>query len=204
MGLSKGEETRPGASPTRGWWVPATLAATALLLVLVAEPGREFLRFERSAIANGEIWRLLTGHLVHLGPTHAVLNVAGLLLVWYLVGRDLLERQWLWVIGASIVAIDAGLWFLNTRLDWYVGLSGILHGMLAAGVVAGFLAKRLESSIIGIIVGAKLAFEQLVGPLPGSESTSGGAVVVDAHLYGVVGGIVAAAVLIRVRREASI
>ena len=204
MGLSKGEETRPWASPIRAWLIPATLAAVALLLILADESGRELLRFDRTGIANGEAWRLLTGHLVHLGPSHAVLNVAGLLLVWFLVGRELPDWQWLWVIAASIVGINAGLWILSPGLDWYVGLSGLLHGMLGAGIIAGFRVRRLEASIIGLVVAGKLVYEQVAGPLPGSETTSGGAVVVDAHLYGIIGGVLAVLVLIRVRRSAPI
>ena len=54
-----------------------------------------------------------------------------------------------------------------------------------------------------MIVAGKLAWEQFAGPLPGSESGSGGPVIVDAHLYGAVGGLLAA-VLIRVRTSAAI
>jgi len=89
-------------------------------------------------------------------------------------------------------------------LQWYVGLSGLLHGMLAAGILASLPERRAEASILGVVVAGKLVFEQLVGPLPGSESTSGGAVIVDAHLFGVIGGMLVAAMLIRVRRAAPI
>jgi len=45
---------------------------------------------------------------------------------------------------------------------------------------------------------AKLAYEQLYGALPGSAATAGGPVIVDAHLYGSIAGIIAAvAILIR-------
>jgi hypothetical protein len=55
-----------------------------------------------------------------------------------------------------------------------------------------------------VVVVGKVAYEQIAGPLPGSEATSGGAVIVDAHLYGIIGGTAVAAALIRVRRGASI
>jgi hypothetical protein len=104
----------------------------------------------------------------------------------------------------STAAIDLGLWFGAPQLEWYVGLSGLLHGMLAAGIMAGLADRSTEALLLGVIVAGKVAYEQFAGPLPGSEATSGGAVIVDAHLYGAIGGAVTAAALIRVRREASL
>jgi hypothetical protein len=52
---------------------------------------------------------------------------------------------------------------------------------------------------------AKLAYETVVGPLPGSEQSSGGTVIVAAHLYGAIAGaITAGVIMIRVRHQASI
>jgi len=204
MGLSKGEETRLGALPTLAWLVPGSVVLIALTLLFTGETGREWLRFERSGIAAGELWRLLTGHLVHLGVSHTVLNLAGLVLVWFLVGRAFDWKQWLWVMAGSVGAIDLGLWFGAPSLEWYVGLSGLLHGMLGAGIAAGIAARSGEALILAVVVAGKLAWEQFAGPLPGSETTSGGAVIVDAHLYGVIGGTVVAAMLIRVRGRAPI
>ena len=204
MGFSKCDETRSGASPGLAWRVPGAIVIVALALLVSGDAGREWLRFDRAGIAAGEAWRLLTGHLVHLGATHALLNLAGLMLVWFLVGRAFSARQWLWVIAGSVATIDLGLWFANPALDWYVGLSGLLHGMLAAGIVAGLAGRSGEALALAVVVAGKLAWEQFAGPLPGSEATSGGAVIVDSHLYGVIGGTLVAATLIRVLGRPSI
>jgi rhomboid family GlyGly-CTERM serine protease len=204
MGLGKGDEKRPGASPGLAWLVPGILVFVALALLPGGDAGREWLRFDRTGIAAGEAWRLLTGHLVHLGVSHTLLNLVGLVLVWFLVGHAFSWRHWLWVMAGSAAAIDLGLWFGAPSLEWYVGLSGLLHGMLAAGIVAGLATRSGEALALAVIVAGKLAWEQFAGPLPGSEATSGGAVVVDAHLYGVIGGALVAATLIRVRGRPSI
>ncbi|MGB5166387.1 MAG: rhombosortase [Woeseiaceae bacterium] len=177
--------------------LPAGMLLLSGLIGLWGEAGRLALRYERPAIGAGEVWRLLSGHFTHLGLSHLLLNSAGLVLVWYLVGRDFRAGQWLLIAIVTIVGIDAGFWFLNPNLVWYVGLSGLLHGLLAAGILVGLQQRRTDIQVLAGLVLAKLLFEQLVGPLPGSESSSGGAVVVDAHLYGAMAGLLAAAIMRR-------
>jgi rhomboid family GlyGly-CTERM serine protease len=204
MGLGKGEEMQRGASRALAWLLPGIIVLVALALMLAGDSGREWLRFDRSGVAAGEAWRLLSGHFVHLGASHTLLNLAGLVLVWFLVGRAYTWQRWLWVMAGSMAAIDLGLWFGSPQLEWYVGLSGLLHGMLAAGIVAGLAERSSEAAILAVVVAGKVAWEQFAGPLPGSEATSGGAVIVDAHLYGMLGGTAVAFALIRVRRAAPI
>jgi rhomboid family GlyGly-CTERM serine protease len=116
-----------------------------------------------------------------------------------LFGRSFSRCQWATIIFVSIVGIDAGLWFLDPQLAWYVGLSGVLHGMLAAGIVPEVRKGNIEAVILGILLAGKIAWEQLLGPLPGSVEISGGNVVVSAHFYGAVSGLLAGTVLIRAR-----
>ena len=182
------------------WGVPLALGIASFLSQLGGDAARDWLRFDRGAIAAGEWWRLATGHVVHLGLSHMLLNVAALALLWWLVGGSLGPAAWLAVAASSFAFIDAGLWIFDPRLSWYVGLSGLLHGLFAAGLVAHFRASPLESLVLGALLAVKIAFEQLVGPLPGSEASTGGAVVVNAHLYGAIGGL-AAAVSLRLRGE---
>ncbi|MEE4161163.1 MAG: rhombosortase [Woeseiaceae bacterium] len=174
-----------------------TVAVLAAALAAGGDPVREVLRFDRQAIAAGEAWRLVTGHLVHLGTRHMLLNSAGLLLVGLLVGREYRLRDWAAVTLASMASIDAGLWWLKPSLDWYVGLSGVLHGWFAAGIVGALLKRRPDAwLLLGLLLG-KLVLEQLQGALPGSAAAAGGPVVVDAHLYGAVGGAIAGLLLTR-------
>ncbi len=190
------------ASRLRSWALPAGLAAVAVAAQAAGIAGAW--RYERAGLAAGEWWRLVTGHAVHLGWSHVVLNLAGLGLVWLLVGSALGALEWGLVLAASLVAMDAGFWFLAPGLAWYVGLSGLLHGLLAAGLLvsgATWPDRRVEAIVLGGLVAAKLAWETGVGPLPGSVEASGGPVVVAAHLYGAVGGVAGGA-LVLIRRRA--
>ncbi|HSG96510.1 MAG TPA: rhombosortase [Woeseiaceae bacterium] len=171
----------------------ALIAFVALVLQLGGSGLREGLAWERDGLMAGQAWRLLSGHLVHLGWTHLLLNLAGLALVAWLVGSAFGWLRWLIIGLVSIVAIDAGFWSLNPELDWYVGLSGLLHGLLLAGLLPGLLRIDREALVLTAFVVLKLFWEQLMGPLPGSEATAGNSVIVDAHLYGALGGLLGGA-----------
>jgi len=179
------------------WQVPAVMTIFAVLAAAFGTAGMDILKYDRLAIIDGEYWRLLSGHFSHLGPEHLLLNLAGLVLVWLLVGRQYTTPQWTFVTAFSLVIITLGFWYADPNLIWYVGLSGLLHGLLIAGAIGGIGTQTVESTIIIVAVAGKLIYEQLVGPLPGSEATAGGAVIINAHLYGAIGGAVAAAILWR-------
>lgn len=171
----------------------ALLAVCALLLLpeLAGDAGRAALRYERAGLAAGQWWRLITAHIVHLDFEHAALNSLGLVLMWALFARDYTPRQWLAILLAAILSIDAGLWMRDSTIGWYVGSSGVLHGVMAAGTLAHVRRRDLDGWILAVFLFVKLAYEQGHGALPFSQGEAG--VVVDAHLYGALGGLAVAA-----------
>jgi len=187
--------TSPTHSQHRARWLLGLLCGAVVLFAAGGEPVRIALRYERSAVLEGEFWRLLTGHLVHASAAHLLLNVAGLALIAALFRRDYSLRQWLLIGLFSVVSIDLGLVFYEPQLQWYVGLSGLLHGAIAAGAVAWWKHEtRLLASILSALLIAKLAWEQLHGALPLSGDMP---VIVDAHLFGALGGLGAGLLLWR-------
>jgi rhomboid family GlyGly-CTERM serine protease len=162
-----------------------------LLPELSGDVARAALRYERDAIEAGQWWRLITAHIVHLDLTHTLLNILGVVMMWALFARDYRPRQWLLIVAATVLAIDAGLWFWDTGIHWYVGASGALHGLMAAGTLAHVRRGDLDGWILAIFIVLKLGYEQWNGALPFSDSSV--PVVVNAHLYGALGGVAAAA-----------
>jgi rhomboid family GlyGly-CTERM serine protease len=169
----------------------ALLACVALILALngLGEWGRNTLPYERVALAHGQWWRLLSGHLVHLGWRHALLNCAGLALLWMLFAREFPPRRWLWIGLLAAASIDAGLWFLQPTVDWYLGASGVLHGAWAAGACAMYRRGDGSGAALLLLLIVKLIYEQqsgaslFDGELP---------LVSAAHLYGTLGGLIGA------------
>lgn len=158
-----------------------------------AEPVRAVLRYERAAVLQGEWWRLVSAHLTHADTYHLLLNLAGLGLLYLLFAGCYSLAGWLAMAAFSAAGVAYGLVFYEPQLDWYLGLSGVLHGLLAAGAVAWWRREPplLALALSALLVG-KLGWEQwqgawvLAGSLP---------VVVNAHLYGALGGALGAAVL---------
>ena len=177
-------------------------AAIALLCVVLQGAGLvEALRFDRTRIAAGAWWRLLSGNFVHLGASHLAMNLAGLALVVALVWRRFGAADWALITLISSLLVGAGLYLLNPGIGWYVGFSGTLHGLLVAGSLADLRHYPRSAGVLLALLAGKLLWEQYAGALPGSEATAGGRVVVDAHLYGAVGGLLVAPPLLRYRRR---
>ncbi|HEX5056049.1 MAG TPA: rhombosortase [Gammaproteobacteria bacterium] len=176
-----------------------------LLLLLAAalvqgSGGGEYLQYDRPAILDGQIWRLWTAHLVHLGWGHYLLNAAGLMLVWGLFRDNMQLRAWCWHFLFAGLAIGLGLLWFDPGLFWYVGLSGILHALFIAGLLADIRQHKGLGVLVLLGFWAKIIFEQIYGPLPGSERSAGGPVVVDAHLYGAIAGVISYAIHSGVRK----
>ncbi len=147
------------------------------------------LRYERAAVLAGQAWRLVTGHVVHAGLVHLGWNLLGVLIVAFLFAGEYSWRQWLVILGVSTAATDLGFLLLEPQLDWYVGFSGVLHGLMAAGLVAWLRTSR--DAVTWIVTGlfaAKLAWEHFAGPLPFTAASLDLPVIHEAHTYGAIGG----------------
>lgn len=181
--------TEPVSARTPPAWLwPASLSLLIVLTSALGETVTAGLRFQRDAVLDGELWRLVSAHLVHLGPAHALMNLLGLWLIWWLF-RSHSQVLSLATLAASMLAMAVGFLCFEPDLHWYVGLSGVLHGLLAAHLVPNAERAPGETLVLATGLGLKLAYEQFLGPLPFTESGAGGPVVVDAHLYGTVGGL---------------
>jgi rhomboid family GlyGly-CTERM serine protease len=174
----------------RRWSAVIAVAVVCIGLSVGGDTVRDALRYERIGLIGGEWWRLLGAHFVHLGWGHAALNVVALCIVAALLEGVLDTVDWIVIVVAAAAGIDAGLFWFAPEVEWYVGLSGVLHGITAAGAVR--LAARRDPVGLALVVllVAKLIWEHFVGALPGSETTSGGSVITEAHLYGALGGLI--------------
>jgi rhomboid family GlyGly-CTERM serine protease len=170
--------------------IPALLRLWLLLWLFLALPlawgGESWavaLRYER-ALLWAEPWRFLTGHWVHLGPSHLWQNLLGGVLITLWLGRGLPRGAGLWLLPFLALGVSWGLYWREPQLVWYVGLSGVLYGLLLAGVIPLLSWRRPELVLLFWGVLLKVGHEQWAGPSSWVEESVGGPVVVAAHLYG--------------------
>ena len=182
----------------RGWPI-LVLALASVALELAGDDGRLWARYDGALIAHGEYWRLVTGHVVHLGWGHLWPNLTALLLIGALFEELFDATMWLLLAAAAAGSIDLGLLVVERDVDWYVGLSGVLHGFVAAGALVAWLRGQSIGWLLASGLAAKLLWEQTVGPVPFTAAAVGGPVVVASHLWGTAGGLLAAAATRAVR-----
>ena len=170
-----------------------------IILILIAfigygfEPASsELLRYHFDQIKLGEYWRLITGNFLHTNFIHLLLNCAGVLFIWVLHAEHYTVKSYFLVLIACCLGNAVGLYFFSD-MQSYVGLSGALHGVIAWGAIKDIKTgeRSGEWLLIGLIV--KVTFENLVGPSDSVKELIGADVAVEAHLFGLVTGLVIAA-----------
>lgn len=180
------------------------ITASVILLVVLIEVFHfgGILRYQRSEILHGEVWRLLTGNLVHANWRHLATDMTGLVLWTALAGYLETSRSYLILLLGSAIAVGLGLLIFAPGVHWYVGISGVLHALFAAAAVRLILRGEWLAGLgLTSALCFKLAWEQRFGDI-GTAKLLHVPVVVDAHLYGAVAGLVITVILIASKRRA--
>ena len=116
-------------------------------------------RFNRELVEQGDVWLLFSGHIIHLNWSHWLLNMAGLAIVAFFFSTHASVKQWLLVILASVCIIDAGVWWWTTDIGYYVGFSGVLHGLFLYGALREIRFYPTSGCVLVAVLLAKLTRE---------------------------------------------
>lgn len=181
-------------------WPWCTLAVLIGTLIAAASPGLSaWLTFERDAVAAGEVWRILTGHLAHWSWQHLFWDGLALAVLGTVAERQSRSRMIGCVVGSAVV-ICAGVWALQPELQSYRGMSGVdsaLFVLAAVVLLRGALREGARGQVL-FAGGCLLAFMGRTGlewclgePLFVDSGASGFAPVPMAH---VLGGLVGAVI----------
>lgn len=177
------------------------LLSAAAILAAMSPAAMSLLEFARLAVAEGEIWRLLTGHLTHFGADHLLWDVA-----MFAALGGVCEHRWprrtRITLVTSALAISLAIVPLAPEIDTYRGLSGLdsaLFGLLATSLLRESDAQRgrlFTAALCLFLTGfvAKIGYELITGTTFFVDSTAAGFVPVPlAHAVGfVVGASIAA------------
>ncbi len=173
-------------------WPDALLLTALFLLLALLPPVSSWLEYRRDLIAQGEVWRLFTGHFVHLNLHHAVMNAVGAVLVAHLFAAEIKRQQWWALILAMPLFISLGLWLRQPDLQGYAGFSGLLHGLLYFGVVRLLASAPVLAGCLLLLLVGRQVWEQTDAYNPGYlQHVINGRVMPDAHLFGALAGLLA-------------
>lgn len=170
---------------------PDALLLTVLFLLLAFLPSVSvWLEFRRDLIAQGEVWRLFTGHFAHLNLYHAAMNTFGAVLVAHLFATEISRLQWWLLILVAPLLISLGLWLRQPDLQGYAGFSGVLHGLLYFGVVRLLASAPVLAGALLLLLVGRQVWEQTAAYNPDYlQAVIGGRVMPDAHLFGGLTGL---------------
>ncbi|MFD4267296.1 rhomboid family intramembrane serine protease [Rhodococcus sp. NPDC058481] len=143
------------------------------------------------------LWGIVFAPVLHGGWAHLVANTIPLLVLGFLVllsgiGRGLAATGIIWVIGG------VGVWLFGS-VSTHLGASVLVFGWLTYLITRGIFTRHFGQLAIGLVV-LVIYGGALWGVLPGRTGISW-----EGHLFGAIGGVVAAWVLasdVRKAREA--
>ena len=102
-----------------------SLFLTAMALFIhIFYPLRPHLLYVRTALGDGDFWRLASCHWVHLNSDHLLWSSMTFLLLGSIC-EILNRRKYAFTIGASAIFIPIAIWMLRPQLEVYGGLSGL-------------------------------------------------------------------------------
>ena len=135
---------------------------------------------------------ILFAPLLHAGFAHLLANSVPLILMGTFVLADGGRR---FLLSTALIAAVSGLgvWFLGPADSLTVGASGVIFGYLGVLLMRGLVERSWWNIAVGVLI-ALLYGWQLIGVLPTDERISW-----QAHLFGFIGGLIAAVVFRRRR-----
>ncbi|MGL5080918.1 MAG: rhomboid family intramembrane serine protease [Microcoleaceae cyanobacterium] len=128
---------------------------------------------------------ILFAPFLHGNFAHLIANTVPFVTLGWLV---MLRRtsDFLWVSAISMVVGGLGTWLFAPRFSVHIGASGVIFGYLGYLLARGYFERKLGSMLFSIVV-AILYGGLLWGILPLQYGVSW-----QGHLFGLIGGIVAA------------
>ena len=176
--------------PTRAWVRAAVISIGFVALLWLVEVADSLTsgsldRYGIRPRTDEGLGGIVAAPLLHAGWGHLQSNSGPLLVLGFLVAvvstlRFFGVLAWTWVVSGL------GVWLVGPGDAVTVGASGVVFGLLTYLLVAGFLERRPVGILVAVAVFIFYG-SILLGVLPGQPGISW-----QGHLFGAVGGVIAA------------
>jgi rhomboid family GlyGly-CTERM serine protease len=146
------------------------ILTTMALLIHYYHPMRPHLLYSRTALAQGDFWRLISCHWVHLNPDHLLWSA----MTFFILGSfcEIMDRaKYIITVGISALFIPMAIWFILPHLKVYGGLSGLDCALYSLLIVL-FIKRewRIQKwswiifyTIMLVLLPAKIIYEMTSG-----------------------------------------
>jgi rhomboid family GlyGly-CTERM serine protease len=186
---------------TRHWIVLAIIGLISIIGFFTDPVSSEWFAYNRTAISNMEIWRLFSGHFLHTNLAHLMLNLLGVALLWALHGEYYSPKPLSALLLGLTLLTSVFIFYFSPSMQWYVGLSGVLHGLFVWGAVKDVQLGEKTGVLLLIGIALKIAYEQFVGGTENIAALIQANVAVDSHLYGAISGLLLALLSLTITRR---
>ncbi len=169
--------------------------AFLIILILIAQLPviHEYLIWDRAAIEKGQWWRVLTGNITHTNVIHMLMNLSALWILAVLHKMYYQDKTWILLTGIMMPVI--GLLMFFTPYSSYAGLSGVLHGLFAFGIIRDIQYKQPLGYLLLVLFLGKLLAELWTLDTSYSASLIEAQVAYQAHWIGALIGFFSAFII---------
>jgi len=139
---------------------------------------------------------ILFAPFLHGGFTHLIANtIPFVTLGWLIMLRE--TRDFFAVTAITMLVSGLGVWVFGNPYSIHIGASGVVFGYLGFLLLRGFFERSVIAIVLSVLVGFFYG-GVLWGILPTQPGISW-----EGHLFGFLGGIIAARLLARRSRKSS-
>ncbi len=170
-------------------------AVLVILTALICTYYQELFIYQRQALEQGELWRLFSGHFVHLNNKHLVINLIAWIIIFFLGISYLSPTKWVILLFVLTLSISAGLYLFIPEVVYYGGLSGVLHGYFAYILIAWIKDRQKFAWIILLLLIVKIFVENFSDRGSSTAEYLNIQVVSEVHLIGAFVGVLGALII---------
>jgi len=188
-----------------------SISVAVLSLLLYFRSGiAPFLQYDRALIADGQLWRLITGHFTHWSFDHFLWCTITFIALGSIC-EQLNRKGFVISLAASAIVIPVVSWLADPGMLLYRGLSGICSSVFVVGVMLmmrkAFVDRDRANLILpaaaGFLFFGKIVYEFISGRALFVHSSDMFSPVPLAHLVGgVIGLLTTAFVFAKTRKGA--